>query len=359
MKNLPIGIQSFADLRKKGYLYVDKTKDIHKMITSGKIYFLSRPRRFGKSLLISTLKAIFKGEKKLFEGLYIYDRWDWTQQYPVIRLDFGEINCQTPEELENDLSKKLLEKARQYNIDLKRTSSGGFAELIENLYKTTGQQVVVLIDEYDKPITDHLSQLEVMIANKNILHNFYQVLKAADEYLHFVLLTGVSKFAGVSIFSALNNANDITVNEKYASICGYTQEELETYFSEYLEETAENTGLNKEDLIEEIHNWYDGYSWDGKTFVYNPYSTLLLFENKVFGNYWFRTGTPTFLVELLKKRNQLAPVFEPLVTTLTSFDSCDPVLVGEIPLLFQTGYLTIKRRELFRGLPHYTLGIPN
>ena len=359
MKKLPIGIQTFSELRTKGYLYIDKTQDIYRMITSGKPFFLSRPRRFGKSLLVSTLEEIFKGNKALFEGLYIYDHWDWTQQHPVIRLDMGDVNNTLSMDLEDDLSAIITSIAQNYNITLSRKLAGGFAELIEKLHLSTGQQVVVLIDEYDKPIIDNLSKPEVMEKNKQILHNFYQILKAADEHLCFIFLTGVSKFAGVSIFSGLNNLNDITLDDRYASICGYTQQELENYFSEHLDDVSHYTGIEKTELLDGIRHWYNGYSWDGRTFVYNPFSTLLFFDKRQFDNYWFRTGTPTFLIETLKKRHRLKPVLEPFIADSSIFDSFDPVQISEMPLLFQTGYLTVKKKELIGGQPQYTLDIPN
>ncbi|MDR2384012.1 MAG: AAA family ATPase, partial [Prevotellaceae bacterium] len=223
-KRLPTGIQSFSKLRRKECLYVDKTEHIYNMVTTGGgVYFLSRPRRFGKSVLVSTLDALFSGRKELFEGLFIYDKWDWTQQYPVIRLDFSGLTVKTPVELEESLSFFVKSTANKYNISL----SGAhyklqFGELIDKLHTSTGRQVVVLVDEYDNPIIDHLSNKETLEANKDILHNFYKVLKASDDHIEFIFLTGVSKFSGLSVFSALNNPEDITLNEEFAAICGYT-----------------------------------------------------------------------------------------------------------------------------------------
>jgi hypothetical protein len=360
MKKLPIGIQSFADLRSKDYLYVDKTEPIHEIITSGKAYFLSRPRRFGKSLLVSTLDAIFRGQKDLFEGLYIYDKIDWKVVHPVIRLDFGKLAFKTTEELTLSLSTFIEETAKQYQLSLSDAPLAyRLGELIEKLHASTGQQVAVLVDEYDKPITDHLTNTAIATTNRIALHDFYQVLKAADEHLCLVFLTGVSKFSGISIFSALNNLNDITLDDKYASICGYTQTELESYFTEYIDEVAQYVSMSREVLLETIRTWYNGYSWDGKTRVYNPFSTLLFFNKKRFANYWFSTGTPTFLIELLKERNQIEAVLEPVLANESSFDSFDPDSIGELPLLFQTGYLTVKQRELICGQAQYTLGVPN
>ncbi|GHT05000.1 ATPase AAA [Bacteroidia bacterium] len=361
MKNLPIGIQSFKDLREKNYLYVDKTESIYRLITSGKAYFLSRPRRFGKSLLVSTLEALFKGQKELFEGLWIDDKVDWTKlNYPVIRFDFGQTTNTAAEELTDSLFCFLTNTASNYDIVLENTGLPSmFAELISKLHQSVGQQAVVLIDEYDKAILDNMLTPEVMEENKKVLHGFFQVMKAADEHLRFVFLTGVSKFSGVTIFSGLNNLNDITLVDKYATICGYTQEELETNFADYLIDLGDVLGMSHQDLLDAIREWYDGYSWDGKTAIYNPFSTLCLFENKRIANYWFRTGTPTFLVELLKQRNQLTPILEPVILDDSAFGSFDPQNISEIPLLFQTGYLTIKHRKLIQGMAQYTIEMPN
>jgi hypothetical protein len=360
MKNLPLGTQSFSVLRSTDCLYVDKTAYIHRMTGSGRIYFLSRPRRFGKSLLVSTLDALFKGQKELFEGLYIYDKWDWTQQYPVIRIDFGGLSHRTTEALINSLSDLVKITASKNGIVLESTElPDRFRELIEQLHSSTGQPVVVLVDEYDKPITDHLSNPEVMQTNRETLHDFYQVLKAADEHIRFIFLTGVSKFSGVSVFSALNNPDDITLDDRYASICGYTQEELESNFTEYIAAAAQKLSMSRETLLDEIRTWYDGYSWDGETPVYNPYSTMSFFKKERFTDYWFRTGTPTFLMELLKSRNQLQPVLEPIEADESAFDSYDSANIGEMPLLFQTGYLTIKQRVFNNGMAKYTLDLPN
>jgi hypothetical protein len=362
MKMLPIGIQSFLDLRNKNYLYVDKTDGIHRLITSGKTFFLSRPRRFGKSLLISTLEEIFKGNKSLFEGLYIYDKIDWTEQHPVIRLDFGGRANNSGKELKISLTHFVETIAKNNQLSLSENAlPDKFRELIEELHHQTGQQVVVLIDEYDKAITDNLSTPDVVEENRKILHDFYQILKAADEHLRFVFLTGVSKFSKVSIFSGLNNLNDITLDAQYATICGYTQTELDFYFAPYIERLAELEKTNKLELIERIKHWYDGYSWDGITSVYNPFSTLLLFNKNAFGNYWFATGTPTFLVNLIKERNDVKLLLEPSQMQASNFDSFDYQVMDTKLLSFQTGYLTVKRvdKDPFGGIPLYTLNIPN
>jgi hypothetical protein len=218
---------------------------------------------------------------------------------------------------------------------------------------------VVLVDEYDKPITDHLSEPETMKSIQKVLHDFYQVLKGADEHIRFIFLTGVSKFSGLSIFSALNNPRDISLSDDYAALCGYTQQELENNFTEYIDDVAKNFSMSREELLDEIRKRYNGYSWDGKTSVYNPFSTLLFFTERQFDNYWFRTGTPTFLINLLRSRNQIEPVLHPIIAGTNTFNSYNPLNIGEIPLLFQTGDLTIKQKILIEGKPQYTLDIPN
>jgi len=363
MKLLPIGIQSFADLRSSGYLYVDKTEDIHRLITSGKIFFLSRPRRFGKSLLISTLDAIFAAQKELFEGLYIYERWDWTQQHPVVRLDWSLISHASAEMMERTSLAFLNTIAEKNQITLTaQYAPDCFYELIDRLHAKTGQKVVVLIDEYDMPILDAMdASFETRDGIRKFLQSFYKVLKGADDHLRFVFLTGVSKFSKVSIFSGLNNLNDITLDAKFATICGYTQSELEFYFEEHIQAmTGEELGA-REDVLTLIRDWYNGYSWDGLSSVYNPYSTLLLFTEKKTGNYWFSSGTPTFLVHLIKERNDVEKLLEPVAASSTGFDSADPETMDTVQLLFQTGYLTVKKveKDPFTQTTDYLLDIPN
>ncbi|MDR2679816.1 MAG: AAA family ATPase, partial [Tannerella sp.] len=361
MQQLALDTQSFEDLRNNNCVYVDKTEIIHKVITGGRIYFLSRPRRFGKSLLISTLEAIFKGKKNLFEGLYIYDKWDWEQQYPVIKIDWAGINHSTLEKMEESLIFHLTRIARNYHIALTaKNASDCFVELIESLQKKEGKKVVILIDEYDKPVTAHIADSSLLEKFKTDVHNFYQVMKSSDEYLKFVFVTGVSKFSGLSIFSALNNPRDITLREQYATICGYTQEELESNFPEYINRAAEHLKITRDDLLEQIRYWYNGYTWDGETAIYNPFSTMNFFEDRKFDNYWFNSGTPTFLIDLIRRRNSMDSVLRPIVVDSSVFKEYDPVNISEIPLLFQTGYLTIKEMELTPdGVAEYTLDIPN
>ncbi|GHT54810.1 ATPase AAA [Bacteroidia bacterium] len=359
MKELPIGIQSFEDLRSNDYLYIDKTEDIYRLVTSSKVVFLSRPRRFGKSLLVSTLEELYTSNQSLFEGLYIYDKWDWTQHYPIIRIDWTSIEHGSREEMERSMSTFLKRQAKLEKIKLvSEYASDCFAELIELLHRKKGNKVVVLIDEYDSPILDTMGKPDAE-AVREFLQNFYKRLKATDNHLKFVFMTGITKVAKVSIFSALNSLKDITLNDKYASICGYTQEELERNFSEYIDETAVHVKMTREDLLAKIRKWYDGYTWDGKTSVYNPFSTLPFFDNKEFSDYWFATGTPTFLINRLKKHGLAKTVLEPVIADSSAFDSYDPDALDDVPLLFQAGYLTVKNKEMIDGEPEYTLGVPN
>jgi hypothetical protein len=308
------------------------------------------------------MDELFRGNKPLFEGLYIYDKWDWTKQYPVIRIDWTQINHSTLEKMEDSLVGYLNEIAKRYNVALiQKSSPDCFRELIHVLRDKTGKNVVILIDEYDKPITAHLFDPDTdLVKIQKAVHDFYQVMKGADDYLQFIFLTGVSKFSGLSIFSALNNPDDITIDKKYATICGYTQAELEFHFSEYIDDTASVFEETREELLADIRHWYDGYSWDGMTSVYNPFSTLLFFGKQDFLDYWFNTGTPTFLIEILQKREQTNLLLEstPVDGSLLG-RGYDPVTLSEIPLLFQTGYLTIKNVEIIQKKREYTLDVPN
>jgi hypothetical protein len=264
------------------------------MVSQGKVYFLSRPRRFGKSLLISTLEALFGGRKELFEGLYIYDKWGWTQQHPVITIDWSQIDFTSVNELKCNLLKHLEGVAQDYHVSIDgRTAPTYFKQLIRALKTKTGKQVVVLVDEYDCPVIDNLFNPKLDIIRKTA-HDFYRIMKGSDKDLKFIFLTGISKFSVLSVFLALNNLDDITLQKEYASICGYTQEELESNFSEYIDSAAKYLKMTGEYMLEQIRYWYNGYTWDGKTAIYNRFSTLRFFDLKRFGSYWFRTGTPKY-----------------------------------------------------------------
>jgi hypothetical protein len=363
MKELPIGTQSFEVLRTSDFVYVDKTEHIWNLVNKGRMYFLSRPRRFGKSLLVSALSELFGGKKELFNGLYIYDRWDWSKTFPVIYLDFSEITYSTTNELKLSLNKfiEITAEANEIIMDKELPLSMKFAQLIEQLHKKTGNPVVILVDEYDKPLIDSLSKpKETQEEIKTALHDFYQVIKAKDKYIKFVLLTGVSRFSGLSIFSGLNNLNDITMNYKYATICGYTQEELEAKFKEHIKDVGKYLKISYEETLGTIKCWYNGYSWDGKASVYNPFSTLMFLENKKFKDYWYKTGTPTFLIKQIVKKNGLDRLIGQGTIIISSLSDVDYDMMSIVDLLFQTGYLTIKKEEIREDKSsQYLLDFPN
>ena len=362
MKILPIGIQTFEKLRNNNSLYIDKTRQIYELISNGSMYFLSRPRRFGKSLLLSTIKELFKGNKSIFNGLYIYDKWDWDKSYPIVHLDFSVMAYSTTEELKLSLNKFMELVATDNNIvmDNELALPMKFSQLIKRLREKVGNQVVILVDEYDKPLLDNLNNKKMYPEIKRTLHDFYQVIKAEDANERFVFLTGVSRFAGLSIFSGLNNLNDITLNHKYLTICGYTQEELEDNFKEYIGDTSKYLKISYDKTIDMIRHWYNGYSWDGKTFVYNPFSTLLFFDNKEPKSYWFKTGTPTFLIDQIRKKNDLVTFVSNQKTNSNSLEGNASDDIEMITLLFQTGYLTIKKREQKEdNTIQYSLDFPN
>jgi hypothetical protein len=360
---LPVGIQSFSDLRRNDYLYIDKTAVIHRMITSGKVFFLSRPRRFGKSLLVSTLDALFRGDKSLFEGLYIYDKVNWDESYPVIKLDWSNIAHTSAEDMEKGILNQFAKIANSYHISLAQDAAiNSFSELIVSLFEKTGKQVAVLIDEYDMPILDSLNKSpETTNSIRDFLQSFYKSLKGSDEYIRFIFLTGLSKFSKTSIFSGLNNLRDITLSAEYSAICGYTQEELENYFDAHINQFSQVTHASRQDAINSIRFWYNGFSWDGMVAVYNPFSILLLFSENEIRNYWFETGTPTFLIELIKERNDIQLLLEPCKMQASESNSFDYSTLDTKLLLFQTGYLTIKQIEksLFDDERTYILGLPN
>jgi len=358
MKKLPVSHQTFSEIIEENHLYVDKTGDIYNLInSSGKYFFISRPRRFGKSLTVSTLKEIFSGNKELFKGLYIYDKIEWNK-YPVILVDFTLISRSDREVLKSSLSSFLDKTAEQNKITLKNKFTGDkFRELIEELNKNSTKKVVILIDEYDKPIIDHITDIKKASENREVLREFYSILKGSDEYIKFVFITGVSKFSKVSIFSGLNNLKDITLYDDFSTIMGITQEELISYFPLWIKELGEKEELSEKETLEKIKYWYDGYSWDGIKRLYNPYSILNLFDSKKFRNYWFSTGTTTFLIELMKKEKYEITGLENITVSEYVFDSYDIENIGLNSLLFQTGYLTVKRVDKKTGL--YTLTCPN
>ncbi len=359
MKKLPIGIQTFAEIIQENYIYIDKTQHIAQLIQSGKYFFLSRPRRFGKSLLVSTLSEIFSGNQALFQGLSIYDQIEWSA-HPVIVIDFNGISCNDDQIFKTSLSFFFKKVASQYDIELQSPFvQDQFAELIEQIALKTKQKVVILIDEYDKPMVRHITDLEQAARNREVLRDVLSVLKYADAFLRFVFLTGVSKFARVSIFSDLNHLRDITLAPQFATLLGYTQEELETDFAPHLQQLGLELGLEPTPLLAQITTWYNGYSWNGTDRMYNPFSILNLFANQRFSNYWFATGTPTFLIKLIKQTQQEVTEFENKTVSELIFDRYDIDKINIFSLLFQTGYLTITHLDTQDLVTEYTLNYPN
>ncbi len=349
MKNLPIGLQSLQSLHDGNCVYVDKTQWVHKLTTAGsKYFFLSRPRRFGKSLLISTFKELFLGNQELFEGLWIEPHWDWSKTNPVIHFSFDNMSYDALG-LEEAIKSELGDMAKDHEIILTKTDfKGQFKELIQNLFKKNGQ-VVLLIDEYDKPINDYLEEKHIEQAkiNQAVMKQFYGVLKSAEPFLRFVFITGVSKFNKVSIFSELNNLSDITLNTNYSSLVGYTHEELLSYFKEHLQLVQNDFNVTHEELINNIKTWYNGYSWDGVTRLYNPFGTLNFLEQRRFRNFWFETGSPSFLIKQMKKQTTFN--IENVRINNTELDKYDIENLDLIPLLFQTGYLTVRDIDIWTG----------
>ena len=351
MKKLPIGIQTFSTLIDEGYCYVDKTPLIYRLVESGRYYFLSRPRRFGKSLLVSTLKAAFTGERALFRGLFLEHNWDWSVRHPVIHLSFGGGSTESLEKLEIRMGEIIQQNLEQYPMELtSRSAEGRFAELIRRLHEQYRQKVVVLVDEYDKPILDNIVRADdaTALAVREGLKSFYSVIKDSEAYLRFVLLTGVSKFSKVSLFSGLNNLEDITLSPSSATLCGYTESEIKDVFAEHLDGVDFDT----------LRDWYNGYNFLGES-VYNPYDVLLYLKHRKFRNYWFEAASPSFLINLLQSRRYAIPDLEHIEAGEDLLSSFDVNRMEIEPLLFQTGYLTIKREKRLGNRIQYELTYPN
>ena len=357
-RRLPIGIQTFRKIRQEDCYYVDKTAYIRQLLDEGTHYFLSRPRRFGKSLFLDTLKELFEGNEALFAGLHIHDHWDWSVRHPVVRLSFGRGNFKEPDYVEANLMAQLDAVERQTGVASDYAAGPErFAHLLEALHARTGQTVAVLVDEYDKPILDALETPNVARANRDFLRGLYAVIKDCDAHVRFTFLTGVSKFSKVSLFSGLNNLTDITLEPEYSAICGYTETDLDTVFA------PELPGLDRD----QIRDWYNGYSWAsassaeplGDEKVYNPFDILLLFRRRRFDAYWFETGTPAFLVETLFKRRVSALELDNMLGSADLLSTFDVDHIATEALLFQTGYLTIRRTELRGSRTYYRLGYPN
>ena len=349
-RRLPIGIQTFREIREENCYYVDKTAHIQQLIDEGKYYFLSRPRRFGKSLLLDTLKELFEGNEPLFEGLHIHEHWDWSVRYPVLRFDFSSGNYQRPDDLRKEVAMQLDALENEAKVSPRdENASERLRHLMKVLHERSGQRVVLLVDENDKPIMDALAVPEVARANRDFLHSLYATTKDCDAHIHFTFLTGVSQFSKASIFSGLNNLTNITLDTRYSAICGYTDADLDTVFA------PEFPGLDRE----EVRDWYNGYSWRGDEKVYNPFDILALFNSREFGACGFKTGTPTFLIEILLDRGVSSMALDNMLGTNALLSTIDLDHIATEALLFQTGYLTITETENLGGELFYRLGYPN
>ena len=350
-RRLPIGLQTFREVRGRDCYYVDKTGYARRLLDEGKHYFLSRPRRFGKSLFLDTLKQLFEGNEPLLAGLAIRGGWDWSVRCPVLRLDFSSGNYRGPDDLRLELAAQLETLEEESGIAGRPAAPAAarFRHLIRTLHRQAGQPVVVLVDEYDKPILDALDLPDIARANRDFLRGLYATVKFSDADIRFTFITGVTKFSNVSLFSGLNNLNDITLDPRYSAICGYTDADLDDVFA------AELPGLDRD----RIREWYNGYNWSGDEKVYNPYDILLLFDKRRFLPHWFETGTPAFLVRTLLERRIRTSALDGMLGSsdlLSTFDVDD---MATEALLFQTGYLTITGEEDLGGKILYRLGYPN
>ena len=349
-RKLPIGIQTFRTIREEKCYYVDKTAHIKQLAEGGGRYFLSRPRRFGKSLLLDTLKELFEGTEPLFRGLAIHAHWDWSVRHPVVRLSFGGGDFKNPDRLQGEVIAQLDAIAEDAAVTIRGdTASTRFRNLIRTLRRETGQRVVVLVDEYDKPILEVLGDAGAARANRDALRSIYGVIKDCDADLRFAFLTGVTKFTKVSPFSDLNNLMDITLVPGHATICGYTEHDLATVFAQEL------PGLDRQT----IRDWYNGYGWLGDEKVYNPFDVLLLFDRRRFAAHWFETGSPNFLIETLTARGVSAVDLDGMVASEELLSAFDVDHMGTEALLFQGGYLTITGEETIGEKTFYRLGYPN
>ncbi len=350
MKKLPVGISTFREIRENDYVYIDKTREAYEVITNYKYVFLSRPRRFGKSLFLDTLKEIFKGNMELFKGLYIYNKWDFTHKYPVIKISWAG-NFQTLETFKSRAYSIFKDNQRRLGIvcEDREDMASCFDELIKGAYWKYNQRVVILIDEYDKPILDVIEDIEQAKKNREYLKGLYSIIKDNDAYIKFAFLTGVSKFSKASIFSGLNMLEDISLNPRFGNICGYTQRDIETYFKEYL------VGVN----LDDVRDWYNGYYFL-KDKLYNPFDILQFIKNGcVFKNYWFRSGTPSFLIKLIREHRYFLPRLCNIIVEEDILESFDVEEIDVEIILYQSGYLTIDRMMEKRRRIEYALRLPN
>lgn len=360
MRKYPIGIQTFEEIIGEDYVYVDKTEYVWKLTQGGKYYFLSRPRRFGKSLFLSTIEAFFKGKRDLFKGLAIDSKvYDW-QEYPVLHLDLNAQNYEEDDALFQILDLKLSEWEEYYGItNHDRSLSSRFMIVIKRAFEQTGRRVVVLIDEYDKPLLTNLFNKDRNERYRAVLKAFYGVLKSCDQYIKFAFLTGVTKFGKVSVFSDLNNLEDITLNSGYNAVCGISESEIMRYFDSDIEMLAAENGTTREVMADRLRINYDGYHFtrDSSEGIYNPFSILNVFKSKSLDDFWFMTGTPTMLVRLLERSNTDLTELEGTERSGIDLMGLDPVFRDPIPVIFQSGYLTIKGYDARRR--RYRLGFPN
>ncbi|MCQ2216806.1 MAG: ATP-binding protein [Bacteroidales bacterium] len=359
LKNLPIGIQDFESLIADNYLYVDKTAIMYKLVSTGRYYFLSRPRRFGKSLLISTLKAYFLGKKDLFKGLAVETLEQKWNVHPVLHLDLNTAKYDSKEVLENKLNLALTQWETLYGShEAELSLASRFEGVIRRAYEKTGQRVVILVDEYDKPMLQAIGNAELQDDYRATLKGFYGALKSMDGCIKFAMLTGVTKFGKVSVFSDLNNLNDISLDDDYCDICGISEEELHADFDDYVVRLASNQKMTKEEAYSELKKRYDGYHFtEAAPGMYNPFSVLNCLSKNKFGSYWFETGTPSYLVELLKKHNYNLEEMANKEVDADVLNSIDSTSKDPIPVIFQSGYLTIKGYDKRFGM--YKLGFPN
>ncbi|MFO7913451.1 MAG: ATP-binding protein [Desulfotignum sp.] len=352
MKHLPIGINTLATIIEQDMVYVDKTRMAWHLINQPSRFFLSRPRRFGKSLFVDTLKEIFEGNQALFKELYIHDKWDWSQTYPVILIDFASGVLQTREELDQRI-RQIMASNRE-RLGVAGATESDIPGLLENLILTSvkkyGRRAVVLIDEYDKPILDNIENVDTAAKMREGLKNFYSVLKGQDAHLQFVFMTGVTKFSKVSLFSGINQIMDITLNESFATICGYTPSDLQVYFADHLADVD----------MKKLEQWYNGYRWLGSTSVYNPFDILLFIRNNFsFRNYWFESGNPSFLIKMFRKNRYFLPSLEGLTVTEEILEAFDIESINPVTLLFQSGYLTVADTFTRRDRLMFRLTLPN
>ena len=357
---LPIGIQDFEKIRTSGYLYIDKTEHVYRLASEGSYYFLSRPRRFGKSLLLSTIKALFLGKRELFKGLAIDQKedWDWAV-HPVLHLDLNTEKYDKPEVLHDRINLFLEENEQIYGKrEAERSLGTRFEGIIKRAYEKTGQRVVILVDEYDKPLLQAIGNRELQDEYRGTLKGFYGALKSMDGCIKFAMLTGVTKFGKVSVFSDLNNLRDISLDYDFHSICGITEQELLSYFPTQIDALAERSKLTREECIEKLRRMYDGYHFDEDSpGMYNPFSVLNTFQTRKFGSYWFETGTPTYLVELLRRHYYDLEEMATSEVTADVLNSIDAESTNPIPVIYQSGYLTIKGYK--SEFKKYILGFPN